>query len=147
MNKKKMILYGGCVVLLILLYVIVSAGFHHKKRYLQMQVESEFPGKNGQSGTEKIRVLLKTNGFLQIAHSEVKLQSESGLKISWKNPEGESGEDTENVLSTETEPGQMLVITPSDSRFEAGSIKIANKKEGEKITLAHLNRGYGTPSY
>ena len=74
-------------------------------------------------------------GFSHIAHPEVEVQAESGLRIIY-------GEQTE-----ECKAGEALHITPQDARFQAGSIQVESKKEGEKITVSSLKRGYGVPAY
>ena len=40
--------------------------------------------------------------------------------------------------------GKKVVFYPDDKRFKKGKIRITSDK---KITLQHLKRGYGTPSY
>lgn len=134
-RKKKMICYGVLLILLVLLYVILSAGLLYRKEHSQTQLESELPLEKKKNTNEKIRVLIKTNGFSQIAHNEVKLQNASGLKILYG--------ETEEVC----EPEQILTVTPDDVRFQVGSIKIESRNEGEKVTIASLQRGYGVPSY
>lgn len=99
--------------------------------------ESELPKieKNLTNDSEAIRVVIKTNGFAQIAHPEVQLQAESGLKISYGD------------IVTECEADQIVTISPGDERFQAGTIRVDSRNDGEKITIASLQRGYGAPSY
>ncbi len=134
-RKKKMICYGVLLLLLVLLYVILSVGLSHRKKHSQTQLESKLPQEKNDNENEKIRVLIKTNGFSQVAHAEVCLQAESGLKVM-------SGE---NVV--ECEAGQVITITPNDERFQAGTISVESRCEGEKVTISSLKRGYGAPSY
>ncbi len=134
-RRKKIIYYGKALILLVLFCVILSSGILDKKRYLQAQLESELPKQKAYNANEKIRVLIKTNGFSQIAHTEVQLQAESGLKIM-------NGESV-----AECEAGQIITINPNDERFQAGTIQVESRGEGEKVTISSLQRGYGTPSY
>ncbi len=121
--------------MLVLFCVIISSGLLIGKSYLQTQLESELPRKERENLSEKIRVLIKTNGFSQITHTEVQLQAESGLKIT----------NGENV--TECDAGQTITIAPNDERFQTGTIRLENKDSEQKITICSLKRGYGTPSY
>jgi len=115
--------------------MLVSAGLLYRKTYFQSQIESTLPQKRKQQGNEKIRVLIKTKGFAQVAHAEVRLQADNGLKVSCKDAVTESG------------PGEMVAITPEDERFQTGNIRVERKDEDGKITICSLNRGYGMPSY
>ena len=40
-----------------------------------------------------------------------------------------------------------MTIAPDDPLFEGGTIRVKTKKEGDKITISSLKRGYGVPSY
>ena len=111
------------------------SGLHNRKRHLQTQLESELPREEMRNSNEKIRVLIKTNGFSQITHATVTLQANSGLKII-------SGETI-----VECEPGQSITITPNDERFQVGTIQVESLSKGEKISIDSLERGYETPSY
>ena len=135
MYRKKVFYYGGFLILLVLTCVLASAELIYRREYSQAQVESALPQKPRQDINEKIRVLIKSNGFAQTTHTEVKLQATSGLKII-------SGETV-----VECEPGESITITPNDERFQAGTIQVESLREGEKITIASLERGYGVPSY
>lgn len=134
-QKRKIIYYGTILILLILLCVLASAGLLYRKQYSQSQLESTLPQKKRQQGNEKIRVLIQTEGFAQIAHVEVKLQAEDGLKISCGG------------TVTELEAGQILTITPEDERFQTGTIRLESKDANGKVTICSLKRGYGIPSY
>ena len=135
MYRKKFFYYGGFLILLILACVFVLADLIDRREYSQAQIESTLPQKLRQNVNEKIRVLIKSNGFTQIAHTEVQLQAESGLKIT-------NGEN-----SIECEAGQAITISPNDERFQTGTIQAESRGEGEKITISSLQRGYGMPSY
>lgn len=134
-RNKKMIYYGLLLIVLVLFCVILSSLLLYRKEYSQTQLESELPKQKDYNTNEKIRVLIKTNGFSQITHTEVQLQAESGLKIT----------NGENV--TECEAGQTITIAPNDERFQTGTIRVESRREGEKVTIHSLKRGYGTPSY
>ncbi len=134
-RKKKMICYGVLLILLVLLYAILSVGLSHRKKHSQTRLESELPQKITYNKNEKIRVLIKTNGFSQVAHPEVWLQAESGLKVI----------NGENVV--ECEAGQVITIAPNDERFQTGTISVESRREGEKVMISSLKRGYGAPSY
>lgn len=135
MYRKKVFYYGGFLILLVLTCVFASAELIYRRDYSQTQVESTLPQKPRKDINEKIRVLVKSKGFAQATHTEVTLQAVSGLKLT-------SGE---NVV--ECEPGQKITITPNDERFQAGTIQVESLSEGEKVTIASLERGCGVPSY
>lgn len=135
MYRKKVFCYGGFLILLVLLCVLASADLIHRRKYSQSEFESVLPQKPRRDANEKIRVLIKSNGFAQTTHTEVTLQATSGLKII-------SGETI-----AEWEPGQSITITPNDERFQVGIIQVESLSAGEKISIASLKRGYGTPAY
>ena len=119
LNKKK-IYYGVALVILVLICVISMRGLVKERMHQQTKYESVLPGKATERESDKIRVLIKSNGFEQIVHNEVVVSF--------------SDEKTET-------------ITPDDSRFEKGTIKLQPTRPTEKITIESLKRGYGTPSY
>lgn len=82
-----------------------------------------------------IRVVLMTNGFKGIAHPKVTLKAESGLIVS-------SGDKKEEIKG-----GQKFEISPKDARFKKGNVVISSKKNGDKVTISSMKRGYGEPSY
>ncbi len=88
-----------------------------------------------QTSTDKIRVVLKTNGFQEIVHKNVTIQSANGMILSY-------GEEKK-----ECAPKENITIDRDNPMFQKGSIVVEPKKEGEKLTIASLKRGYGTPSY
>lgn len=83
---------------------------------------------------DKIRVLIKTNGFAQIAHPEISLSAPGGLVVKY-------ADQTVSYAGDE-----VVSIKPDSEMFAGGRIKVESK-EGEKITVANLNRGYGVPAY
>lgn len=121
--------------MLILCYIVSSVRLHETKKHMQNQLESMLPRKSKMSATEKIRVLIKSNGFSNTTHNEVNFFSESGLLITCGDVKQESG------------GGEVVKITPDDERFQNGSLRVESKKKGEKITITSLQRTCGTPSY
>lgn len=134
-RKKKMIWSGVLLLFAALLCVILSTGLSYRKKHSQTQLESKLPQEKPYNENEKIRVLIKTNGFSEVSHAMVQLQAESGLRVT----------NGENVV--ECEAGQVVAIAPDDERFQTGTILVESRCEGEKVTIASLNRGYGIPSY
>ena len=82
-----------------------------------------------------IRVVIKTHGFQEIAHAEIKFQAEGGLIATAGDEKREYGQ------------GEVFAVTPDDAMFQKGTIKVESVFSGDKITVSSLNRGYGTPSY
>lgn len=121
-KRKKQVL---SIVLAIFLTVVVNVLLLHtflpQKEPVQMNSESKLPYGNylPDSDNPLIRVVIKTNGFAQITHSEVKIQAN----------------------------GENIVIRPDDDRFQHGSIRIEPSTDEERIQILSLNRGYGVPSY
>lgn len=79
-----------------------------------------------------IRVLLMTDGYRDIVHSEVSLSAESGYTLTYGN-------------ETEEHGSEAVTVRPDDVRFQQGNIQI-QAKEGS-VTLESLTRGCGTPEY
>lgn len=79
-----------------------------------------------------IRVLLMTDGYRDVVHSEVCLSAESGYTLAY-------GSETEEHGS------EAVTIRPDDVRFQQGNIQV-QAKEGS-VTLESLTRGCGTPEY
>ena len=92
-------------------------------------------------GTEKevedsvVRVVLKTDGFANVAHPEAGFQAAGGLKV-------QSGDEVR-----ESAPGEVVTICPDDAMFAKGTIHIEPKEEGDLISVVTLNRGCGVPNY
>lgn len=136
MFRDRRVIYWGIVLILIAaIDVIVLNNLHGRKSYIQLKIESLLPSRERMIESENIRVLLKTNGFEQITHSEVKLKSDSGLVLSF-------GEESKEYSSSET-----VTITPEHEGFSKGTIKVRCKGDSDKICIQSLQRGYGTPSY
>jgi len=109
------------VVIAALLSTIIIHMLCEKKVQKQSQVESNLPTGDYLPDAEcpLIRVVIKTNGFQGIAHSNVEVSVR----------------------------GENIQITPDDPRFQLGTICIEPKNPSERITINSLVRGYGTPSY
>ncbi len=104
----------------------------------QQNIESRLPTGDYLPDAEHplIRVLLKTDGFRQIAHQQVEVSGEKGLLF-----------EMTDGTTYETSPGERMVILPDHELFQHGTIRIYPKEEKERISLHSLMRGYGTPSY
>lgn len=136
MIKNKRMIYLGVILLLIVtIDVVLLNSMHGKKSYLQLKIESLLPKRKEIIESENIRVLIKSNGFAQITHSEVKLQSDSGLILT-------VGEDSKEYSASE-----IITLSPEDEQFSKGTIKVACKDGSDKIGIISLQRGYGNPFY
>lgn len=96
--------------------------------------EKEEQDRKEQEISDKIRVLLKTDGFSEEVHAQVTVTSEAGLVLS-------NGEEQEEV-----QPEETVTILPDDAMFRnGGTIRITSN--GGKISVSSLKRGYGVPEY
>lgn len=84
---------------------------------------------------QNIRVVLKTNGFQDIYHDSVRITSAGEYQFTY-------GTETKKFTA-----GEEFTITQDSKYLEAGSLTIRPMTADEKITLASLERGYGSPSY
>lgn len=130
------------VLVVALLLIVGMKILTHKNKTRQLTMESRLPSiQKQEEDTEKnvlakpVRVLLKTDGFLQTTHATVSLRAKSGLLL------------TAGDRKKETEGGKTVTVKPDDGLFALGSITVTPKKAGEKITVSSLKRGYGKPSY
>ena len=82
-----------------------------------------------------IRVLLMTTGYGGEIHSEVRVSSDAGLRVSC------AGE------SIEWNKADTYQILPDDARFQKGNIRIESLGQGGQIRLESVERGCGVPSY
>lgn len=130
--NKKHIYYAVALVILVLISVIGIRGLVKEKQYRQTKYESVLPGKATERASDKIRVLIKTNGFEQSVHNQVICSAKSGLVVK---------------SASQEECAQSLSITPDDDRFQNGTIEISPANPTDKIVIESLTRGYGTPSY
>lgn len=81
-----------------------------------------------------IRVLLMTDGYVNIVHPGVSVSASGGLVIAF-------GEESQEAAA-----GETITFAPDDPRFQSGNIRISAKDGGE-VTLNSMIRSYGTPSY
>ena len=82
-----------------------------------------------------IRVLLMTTGYSGEIHSEVRVSSDAGLRVSC------GGE------SIEWNRADTYQILPDDARFQKGNIRVEPLEEWGQMRLESIERGCGTPSY
>lgn len=106
-----------------------------KKRVTEEKKKNSTKDTQSSDEDPTIRVVLKTNGFAEIAHPEVGLQAAGGLKI-------QSGEEV-----CESAPGEAVIFRPDDVRFAKGTVHIEPKEPGDTILVVTLNRGCGIPKY
>ena len=114
---------------------------------IQSRLEALFKTRENRTAdsSDKIRVLLMTDGYQEIVHKEVVLTSERGMLI--HSALADTTENNAGAGQTEEIPGNQEVrITTDDGRFQNGTIKI-EAKDGAEIAVKNLQRGYGTPSY
>lgn len=178
LKRKIQVLYIGVAVLLVGLFnaMLLQKMLLKQEKRGQQNVESRLPTGDYLPDAENplIRVVIKTDGFKQIAHSEVKLSAEYGMDVVVKSIQ-ETKEEVESEIGSQAleitqqlPPGEILTLTPDHELFKHGSIRITPKfKDGDsqtetqsdhsptqissddhtRITIHSLNRGYGTPSY
>ena len=117
----------------------------------QSQVESNLPTGDYLPDAEcpLIRVVIKTNGFSQVAHARIEVSAQSGVNVSYttKGEQAGGGSSKTSVECQAYNVGEVVKITPDDPRFQSGTIIIEAKNPGDRITINSLTRGYGTPSY
>lgn len=136
---------GIYISLAIMVTTLINAVAIHnlleKRVQEQSQVESNLPTGDYLPDAEcpLIRVVIKTNGFSQIAHSRIETSAQNGLNISYT--------DQDENVSVDCGPGTLLAITPDDPRFQSGKICIEPNSPSDRITINSLTRGYGAPSY
>lgn len=140
-KKEKYIYYGIAVFVSILFIVFWITILTERNAETELDVESKLPPgkmveeKQQQKENEMIRIVIKTNGFKQIAHPQLGFQAENGLIVT-------AGEEKK-----ECTPKEVWTVAPDDVLFQKGHIRIEPKSPSDKITVTTLNRGYGTPSY
>lgn len=145
-NGNFLYYFGGIILSLFLcvgLVHMVSGGYEAetgKKAVSKKEETKEKKTPEEQKGKEEqeqpvIRVLLKTGGYTDEVHPNVAVSAGGGLLL-----EGAGGK-------REAKEGETVTIAPDDPLFEGGTIRVKTKKEGDKITISSLKRGYGVPSY
>ena len=139
LNEKYV--YYGIMLFVIAIFLVIMFS-ERKKRETELDIESKLPKiqqeetqSKAQTEEQMIRVVIKTNGFQEIAHAEIKFQAEGGLIATAGDEKREYGQ------------GEVFAVTPDDAMFQKGTIKVESVVSGDKITVSSLNRGYGTPSY
>ena len=165
MKKRVQVLYIGIAILFsaIITVVILHKLLEDRQEELQQNVESRLPTGDYLPDAENplIRVVIKTDGFKQIAHSEVKLSAEYGMDIAVESihDTGDKAESASVNIIQQHVPGEILTITPDHELFKHGSIRITPKfkygdgttqveaRDDARIIINSLTRGYGTPSY
>ena len=88
---------------------------------------------------QNIRVLIKGDDFFNIVHSEVKLSSDDGLRISYMR----NSEMNEEVLN----PDEILVIDSKDYPTGTERILVEPLAKSGKIHLKSIERAQGNPYY
>lgn len=142
-NRKDTYLSLGAAVLASALLVVglfsLMSGIdktERKKAHPEKQAKEEGQTENARNpASDRIRVVLKTNGFQGIEHKEVRLRAAHGLVLHFGDENKEYGGK------------EVVQIAPEDAMFQNGSITVEAKQEGEKIEVSSLKRGYGAPSY
>ena len=122
MKKITQIVYIGIMLIITaLMGTVIIHMLMENKVQKQSNVESKLPEGDYLPTADNplIRVVIKTDGFKQIAHPYVELKVAE----------------------------EVMKISPDDTRFQTGTIKIGTKTPDERITILSLNRGYGAPSY
>ncbi len=136
MKRKVQFIYIGVAVFLsaLLNIVLIQRLQKTEKTKGQQSVESRLPTGDYLPDAENplIRVVIKTNGFQNVTHTQVQLSAEDGLII-----------QTGGQVSEE----KSVTLSPDDVRFSKGTVRIAPKTKGGRITVFSLERGCGTPSY
>lgn len=101
----------------------------------QEEWESVIPRKKEKTIGTEIRVVLMTDNFEDTTHSEIRVFAEHGLVLVYGNK------------SEDINAGKIVQINAMDARFANGNIRIVPKEETDKLTLQHMRRSYGVPSY
>lgn len=138
-KRESYIYYGIAIIVSVLVIVYGIVILTDRGGAGKTDTESELP--KGAlcmpEGVENpmIRVVIKTNGFRQIAHPKVGFQAEGGLVVT-------AGEEKREI-----KPSDVMNIAPDDVLFQKGNVYIKPKKTSDKITVTTLKRGYGVPAY
>lgn len=146
MNRIKKLNVIIAVLIIAGLNVMTIHTLVKREKSTQQNVESRLPTGDYLPDADNplIRVVIKTNGFKQVAHSAVELSAEQGMNI---NVVEVTAEGKEKQITQEIIAGEILSLTPDHELFRNGSIYITTKVDSDRIRIHSLNRGYGTPSY
>lgn len=168
LKRKIQVIYIGAAVLItaILIVITIHMLFAKREEDKQQNIESRLPTGDYLPDAENplIRVVIKTNGFKQIAHNQVQISATNGLIVQVETVTGgkENVTDAEATDGTGTDAtdgapthttqevaaGEILTLTPDHELFKNGSVLITPKsKSDDRIIINSLTRGYGTPSY
>ena len=150
LKRRIQAIYIGIAVLVVALLIVILLHTLLIKRENEKQqnVESRLPTGDYLPDAEKplIRVVIKTDGFKQTAHPEVKISAKHGLVINVTRAETTTdGEITQTTQ--ELAAGETLTLTPNHELFQTGSLRITTKQDSDRIIINSLTRGYGIPSY
>lgn len=88
---------------------------------------------------DNIRVLIMTNNFASLFHSEITLSCDTMAVL-------EYGDEKEKK-SQSVAAGEKITISADDSRLSGGRMIFRSANEGGMITVENLSRGQGTPVY
>ena len=129
-------LYVGIFLSALLVVGLLSlmTGIEKKERQIA-KPDGRVEEKKEEKEYDIIRVVLKTNGFKDVIHKEVSISSKSGLVLRF----GEG--------KKECNPEETILIKADDSMLRQGVLHVKSKKEGDKIRISSLKRGYGVPEY
>ncbi len=123
----------ACIVSAALLIHILLAD-EKTKAEPAAKVEVEQKEEKKEVENPAVRVLIRTQGFQNEVHSSLSLRAQKGLVVKY-------GDKTEEIAG-----GQEFIIKPDDTRFSKGKVTVQGK-DGDKITILSMERGYGNPSY
>lgn len=149
-RSLKEIYLGIAILVAAMLATIMIHMLCEKKVQNQTSTQSNLPTGDYLPDAENplIRVVIKSDGFREIAHQSGAFSAESGLIITCGNkPENLGVDKAAGEMYEECEAGKVLEITPDDARFQSGTICIEPQNPSGRITINSLTRGYGTPSY
>jgi len=118
------------IVIIVLLLILIS----RERIQMQEEWESSIPKQKEKTKGTEIRVLLMDSNFAQTTHEEVQVSCKQGMTIV-------CGDEEKSIKANE-----VIQIHPTDEKFTKGTIRVLPHKEG-RITLHHMKRSYGTPSY
>lgn len=82
-----------------------------------------------------IRVLIKTNNYVDIYHASVKITSDKDYTL-------KAGDVVKSYKA-----GQKITLKPDNKLFKEGRLRIETKSENGKIQLLSVKRSSGNPSY
>lgn len=143
-NRRKLydlVLIFICVILIIAIVVILSGDKEEKKQSKQEPKQNKNQQKHEESIQEEpgestlIRVVIKTDGFAEVAHPQVIIHAGQGMTV-------QSADESREYQSQEA-----VTISPDDAMFQNGTIRITPKDTSDRLVLQSVTRGYGTPSY